>query len=57
MKMKDAVDVRLHTLLTTALVRVSQLHDVGALSSEELWPVMYLSFLAPGDWFKYNGCT
>ena len=34
--MKDAVDVWLYILLTAALVRVSQLHDVGALPSEEL---------------------
>jgi len=40
MKMKDAVDTWLFTLLTVALVRVSQLHDVGALPSEELWSVM-----------------
>jgi len=40
MKMKDATDIWRHTLLTAALVRVSQLHDVDALPSEEIWPVM-----------------
>jgi len=40
MKMKHAVDIWLHYTLTAALVRVSQLHDLGALPSEEIWPVM-----------------
>jgi hypothetical protein len=35
MKMKDVVGI-----LTTALVRVGQLHDVGALSSDKIWLVM-----------------
>ena len=34
--MKAAVDKWLHTLLTVALVHVNQLHDVGALPTEEL---------------------
>jgi hypothetical protein len=40
MKMKVAVDTWLRTLLIEALARVSQLHDVGALPSEKLWPMM-----------------
>jgi hypothetical protein len=40
MKMKDSVDIWLYMLLTEALVRESQLYDVGALPSEKLWPMM-----------------
>jgi hypothetical protein len=36
LKMNDVVDTWLHTLLTAVQVGVSQLHDVGALPSEEL---------------------
>jgi hypothetical protein len=38
--MKGVVDSWLHILLTTALVMVSQMHDLGAHPSEELLPVM-----------------
>jgi len=40
MKMEDAVNVWLYILLTAALVRVSQRHDVGGCSYLwGAWPV------------------